>query len=263
VRPVRIAADNSPMTRFLTASLIVYLLVLAHGCCVAGAAGAVGAGEVGAGAGAAGAGAEGGGAAATGAAAGGWEAELAAAATLDKSQSEADQLRSIPDRIQAQVDIVMQPITDAEEVINTISTMPQRLGISASELGAMAKGSLEGGTVSVTANLGGEARAEVEALLVKIKGIGTGLKEMPQRVKVAVKNVVELGAKATGLATKIKGSAKFAFGAKGEQKKADAAMATEAMTKIKAQVQSVKATIMGLPAKATTIFTRLAASFAM
>jgi hypothetical protein len=40
-------------------------------------------------------------------------------------------------------------------------------------------------------------------------------------------------------------------------------MATEAVAKIKGQVQQVKATIMGLPAKATTIFTRLAASFAM
>jgi len=251
------------MTRFLTATLLAHLLVLAHGCCVAGAGGAVGAGEVEAGAAAEGAAGGAEGPSAEGAAAGGWEAELAAAATVDKSQSEADQLRSIPDKIQAQIDIVMQPITDAEAVINTISTMPQRLGISASELGAMAKGSLEGGSVSVTANLSGEGRAEVEGLLIKIKGIGTGLKEMPQRVKVAVKNVVELGAKAATLATKIKGSAKFAFGAKGEQKKADAAMATEVVTKIKGQVQQAKASIMGLPAKATTIFTRLAASFAM
>jgi hypothetical protein len=86
---------------------------------------------------------------------------------------------------------------------------------------------------------------------------------MPKRSAVAVKNVLSLGAQAVKLQTAITTKGKFAFGRKGEQAKADAAQATQVGAQIKGQIAQVKATIMGLPAKATGILAKLAASFAM
>jgi hypothetical protein len=248
---------------WLTASLII------GGCCINPAyGGGTGGSDAPAGAEAAGdAGAAGG--AATGATApaaadgSDWEARLEAAATLDKGQEPIDQLKSIPERIQAQIDIVMQPITDADAIVTQIQTMPARLGITPGELKAAAKASLETGSVQVNINVAGDALTEVQVLLDTIKGIGVGLKEMPKRAQVAVTNVVKLGAQATALTTKVKAKAAVGFGKKAEINKANAAEADQIVNQVQTQITTAKATIMGLPGRATSTLAKLAASFSM
>ncbi len=191
----------------------------------------------------------------------GWEAQLKAAVSLDRRADPVKQLESIPGRIQTQIDVVMQPITDANQVIADVQSMPQRLGINAGELKVAAKASLEAASVQVDFKVGGQAQAEVHAILEKIKGMGTGLKEMPKRAQVAVKNVVSLGAQATKMATKIQAKANAGRGKKAEANKANAQVAAALLNQVEGQVTEAKTTLMGLPAKATQTLARLTASF--
>jgi hypothetical protein len=259
-----IALSILVMTRF--APIAVACLGLLGGCCINPAyGGGTGGAETPASAeGDAAAGGDAGAAAAPGGAVGGtFEEQAAAAATLDAKAEPLDQLTSIPEKIQAQIDLVLQPINDADIVINEITSLPQRYGLNASELKGMAKASLDGGTVSVGGHIVGQARADVEAVVGKVKDIGVGLKETPKRAQIAVKNVIALGAQAIKLSAGIQAKAKVAFGKKGEDAKIAAATATEILSQIKGQVDQAKATVMGLPARATQVVGKLAASFSL
>lgn len=207
----------------------------------------------------------------------------------DASESDVDpleELKSIPDQIQAEVDMVLQPINDVDVVIDMIAAMPGELGIDAAGLTAMAKASLEGsvsGSVengeasieidaAVTANVAAEAKAEVEAkiteLMVKIQGIVTGLKETPERVTTATKNIVALGAKATALTAKL--TAKLQGKLANPMLKADAKASLQADldlvmkldADIKTTVTDAKASVTELPAKGKDALVKITAAFA-
>lgn len=188
------------------------------------------------------------------------------AAESDKDPLE--ELKGIPVAIQAEVDMVLQPINDVDVVIEQISSMPGRLGVDAKGLMGLASASLNDGKVEVNIDVSAEAKAEVEALLNTVKGIGIGLKELPQRVPVATKNIVGHGAKAVGLVTSL--TAKYQAKLSSPFTKADEKlkiqgeldMVVKLDGEIKATVGTAKETVMSLPAKGTEALAKITAAFA-
>ncbi len=188
----------------------------------------------------------------------------------DAGESDKDpltELQSIPGAIQAEVDMVLKPITDVDVVIDQVSTMPSRLGVDAKGLRGMASASLTNGEVAVNLDISAEAKAEIVAVLETIKGIGVGLKETPQRAATATKNIVAQGAKAAALVAKLtaKYQAKLSSPlTKAEEKlkiqaELDGVMKVDA--DIKAMVGEAKSTVTSLPAKGTEALAKITAAF--
>lgn len=187
------------------------------------------------------------------------------AAESDKDPLE--ELKGIPVAIQAEVDMVLQPINDVDVVINQLAEMPGRLGVDAKALTGLASASLKDGKVEVSIDVSAEAKAEVEALLNTVKGIGIGLKEIPNRVPVATKNIVGHGAKAVALVTKL--TAKYQAKLSSPFTKADEKlkiqgeldMVVKLDADIKATVGDAKNTVMSVPAKGTEALAKITAAF--
>lgn len=208
---------------------------------------------------------------------------LAGCANKDKSSNNPDEasdsdvdplveLQSIPDQIQAEVDMVLQPITDVDVVIDQVTSMPQTLGVDAASLKGMAAASLkadeEGVAVEIDLDLEAEARAEVEAVLAKVRGIAVGLRATPENVKVATGNIAELGVKATGLVTKLTAQyqAKLSNPMLKAEKKAELQAELDIVVQldadIKATVTDAKSTVTELPSKGKEALVKLTAAFA-
>ena len=178
-----------------------------------------------------------------------------------------EELKAIPTQVQAEVDLVLQPITDVDVVIDQVTSMPQTLGVDAASLKGLAKASLENGEVSVDLDIAADAKAEVEAVLVKIQGIVTGLKETPERVKTATGNIIALGTKATGLVGKL--TAKYQAKLSNPLLKADAKAKIQADldtvlkldADIKATINDAKTTVTSLPDKGKDALVKLTAAF--
>lgn len=188
----------------------------------------------------------------------------------EQAEGEVDplvELQAIPAQIQAEVDVVLQPITDVDVVIDQVTSMPQTLGVDAASLRGLAKASFENGEVAVNLDIAADAKAEVEAVLVKIKGIATGLKETPERVKTATGNIVAIGTKATGLVSKL--TAKYQAKLSNPLLKADAKAKIQADldtvlkldADIKATISDAKSTVTSLPDKGKEALIKLTAAF--
>ncbi|MEX1364579.1 MAG: hypothetical protein AB1Z98_15740 [Nannocystaceae bacterium] len=190
----------------------------------------------------------------------------------EAAESEVDpleELKAIPDGIQAEIDMVLQPITDVDVVIDQVTSMPQTLGLDAASLRGMAAASLSSdGEIAVDLDISADAKAEVEEVLVKVKGIATGLRETPERVKTATGNIVAMGTKATGLVTKL--TAQYQAKLSNPLLKADAKAKLQADldivialdADIKATVSDAKQTVTSLPSKGKEALVKLTAAFA-
>lgn len=187
------------------------------------------------------------------------------------AQEDADpmvELQTIPEKIQAELDLVLQPITDIDVVVDQLTSIPTRYGMNAADLTAMASASFDGGTVEFKAEVDGEAKAEIETMIATIQGIAVGLKETPARAKTAAGNLAELGIKATGIVTKMTTSinAKLANPLLKAEKKAELQGELDLVIKfdadIKASIGDAKATVMGVPKLGTEALGKLTAALA-
>lgn len=188
------------------------------------------------------------------------------------------ELQAIPTQVQAEIDLVLQPINDVDVVIDQVTSMPQTLGLDAAGLTAMVKSTfdasmeLENGEakaeIAVDLDVTAEAKAEIEAVLLKVQGIVLGLKATPERVKTATGNIVALGTKATGLVTKL--TAQYQAKLSNPLLKADAKAQIQADldlvlkldADIKATVNDAKTTVTSLPDKGKEALVKLTAAFA-
>lgn len=190
-----------------------------------------------------------------------------------------EQLKAIPGEIQAEVDLALKPITDAESLMADLETAPERLKISAGDLGAALKAAFdadasadaEGVKADVNVDISkldvtAEAQAEIEAMIAKVREIKAGLVASPKTVSAATANVVALGGKAVALGTKVTtgltAKLKFATGEKAAELQAQLAEAEKVVADSKALVQDAKAQLTEIPAKAADMGVKLTASFA-
>lgn len=191
----------------------------------------------------------------------------------DEAEGEGDpleQLKAIPDRLQAEVDLVLKPITDAETLMAELETIPERYKLSPADFKGLVKASFdsETGTVEISADLAvaEEAKAELLATIAQLREIKVGLETTPARVEVALENVVKIGTDGVGLAAEVlvslEAKAKVAMG----EKKAEIAAQIQEVTAIKdtltTQVADIKTQITEIPAKAAEVGANFTASFA-
>jgi len=180
------------------------------------------------------------------------------------------QLENIATDLQAGVDELMQPINDTQAVIDDITTLPDRLGMDASALMSMVGATMEGGEVSISAdmNLDAEAKAELEAVMNRLKGIVEGLKATPDRVKVMMGRVSAASAQVPVLATEVTTSANLTLSnplASDEDKaqaQADINNVAQIKGMVEAKIQEVQNQLANIPAMATEALAKLTASFA-
>ncbi len=178
------------------------------------------------------------------------------------------ELESIPGQIQAELDLVLQPITDVDVVVDQLTSIPTRYGMNAADLTAMASAKFDGGSVEFSADIDGDAKAEIETMLTTIEGIATGLKETPARAKTATANLAELAVKATGIVTKMTASinAKMSNPLLKADKKAELQAELDLVMKfdadIKATIGDAKNTVMGVPKLGTEALAKLTAALA-
>lgn len=113
-----------------------------------------------------------------------------------------DELRAIPDQIQAEVDLVLQPINDVDVVLDQLASLPHTLGVAEEPLRGMAARSVASSDpIAIELDLDTEAQAEVRAVLLHLQGIAADLRRTSARVESASAELVALGARATALVT--------------------------------------------------------------
>lgn len=183
-------------------------------------------------------------------------------------ESATEEVKDLPNRVQAQVEWAMAPITDAAALADEIAALQGKLSLDATAFTSMANAAFKDGTVSISADIevDAEAKAELEAMLGKIKQVAADLKGIAGRVKTATGNIVKLGAKAPLIAGKagreLKGELKAAVDAEAKLKiEADITGVKEIPGKMKTIVTDAKTSVMEIPKQAVEAGTKLAASF--
>ena len=177
-----------------------------------------------------------------------------------------EELRSIVADLDTQVNGIVKPINDIDDVAKSLDDVAHKSGLSPSALKSMAKVAFSGGDVAVTVDVKPEAKEDVAALLVRIKGIGDGLKATPDKVSALAQSlpgtIARVPASVAKAQAKLTATAANPFGSADAKAKAQADLAdldklkTEVMTK----VDTVKSTVAGLPAKATQAMAKMTAA---
>jgi hypothetical protein len=175
------------------------------------------------------------------------------------------ELNDLPNQINAQVDWVSQPLRDASALGDEFTAIQTKYNIDAKTLGSMASVAFTDGKIEISANveIAAEAKADVEALLGKIKAAGEAVLTIPKRAtkasgaisKMTLK-VPAMGAKATSYLKKeianataeAKASLEANLTAIPELTVKVKAVIPESVNKVKAIPTDAKATIMELKA---------------
>lgn len=183
-----------------------------------------------------------------------------------------EQLKAIPDRIQAEIDVVLQPIDDAEKLMADLETIPERYSLTAADFKGMVQANFavteEGAEVEISADLSiaEDAQAELKATIQQLKDIKVALETTPDRVVVATENIVKIGGDAVKLAAEVipslQAKAKVAMG----EKKAEIEAQIQEVMALKDQlpqlVDDAKAQLTDIPARAAEVGANFTASFA-
>lgn len=192
-----------------------------------------------------------------------------AKASLDLSPI--DELRAIPDELNAELSSITQPIDDVQSIIDDITNLPKKYGITAADALGMAKTTLDSGKVEVNLSadsITAEARAEIESILNRLNGVVVSLKATPDKVTSLSTKTMAATAKVPVLASKISASASlaasnpFASAESKAQAKADILAVAKAQADVRKSVQDVQAKVMGVPSMATNALAKLTAAFA-
>jgi len=183
-----------------------------------------------------------------------------------------DELKAIPDRLQAEIDGVLAPLTDAETLMGELESIPERYSLSAADFKAMVQANFavttEGAAVELNADLSiaADAQAELIATIQQLKDIKIGLETTPQRAKIAVENIVAIATDAVTLSTKVIGSltakAKVAMGDKKAEIEAQIQEVTALKDQILTQIEDAKGQLTEIPARAAEVGANFSASFA-
>lgn len=98
-----------------------------------------------------------------------------------------DELNDLPKQITAQVDWVSQPLRDASALGGEFTALQAKYSIDAKALGGMATAAFKDGKIEISADasISAEAKADVEALLGKIKAAGEAIATIPKRASKA------------------------------------------------------------------------------
>ena len=182
-----------------------------------------------------------------------------------------DELNDLPKQMTAQLDWVTQPLRDASALGEEFTAIQAKYSIDVKALGGLATAAFKDGKLEISADvsIAADAKAEVEALLGKIKAAGVAIGTIPKRAtkasaaigKMSIK-VVSLAPKATAYLKKqlSEATAEMSAELKGSIE-LNLTSIPEMPNKIKASGKDAIAKVKAIPGEAKTTFTELLAAF--
>ncbi len=183
-----------------------------------------------------------------------------------------EELNDLPKQITAQVDWVSQPLRDAAAIGDEFAALQAKYNIDVKALGGMATAAFKEGKLEISADvsIAADAKADVEALLAKIKASGEAIGTIPKRAskatgaigKMMSMKVTVLVPKATSYLKKqiSEASADMTAEAKGSL---EISLTTipEMPNKVKAAGTEAIDKVKGIPAEATKTMAEMVAAF--
>lgn len=198
--------------------------------------------------------------------------DTSTAETTKADLSPIEELKAIPDDLDASVKDIMKPIDDTQSVIDQVTSLPKRYKLNAKDVMGMASASVQSGQVNVNfdakATVADDAKAEVTAALTKLTDIVTGLKATPDKVAALGKKLATVSAKVPVLATRVTSESTVTLSnpLASADAKAKAQANIDGVKQIQGTVQAsikdTQAKISGIPAMATTALGKITAAFA-
>jgi hypothetical protein len=183
-----------------------------------------------------------------------------------------EELKAIPDRIQAEIDGLLKPIDDAEKLMAEVETIPERYSLSVKDFKGMVQANFAvseaGAEVQISADLkvAEEAKAELIAIVQQLKDIKVGLETTPERIAVATENIAKIGGDAVKLAAEVipslQAKAKVAMGDKKAEIEAQIQEVMALKDQIPQLVEDAKSKLTEIPARAADVGVNFTASFA-
>lgn len=197
-------------------------------------------------------------------------AKAAGAKSAQAEISPMEELKSIPKDLDGEIAALTKPIDEVQIVIDDVTSIPKRHGISAGDMAAMCKVAFDNGTVQFKANgdVSAEAKQEIEAALTRLAGVATALKATPSKVTALGKRIVTSTAKLPVLAARVTTEATVTasnpFGSSENKAKAKADLDGVAQVRadVTRSISEAQSKIVELPAQATGALGKLGASFA-
>lgn len=177
------------------------------------------------------------------------------------------ELNDLPNQINAQVDWVSQPLRDASALGDEFTAIQAKYSIDAKTLGGMASAAFTDGKIeiSVDAGISAEAKADVEALLGKIKAAGEAVLTIPKRVPKAAGAISKITLRLPGLGAKATSYLKKQLAeATGEMKaslEANLTAIPEITIKVKGAIPESVTKVKAIPTEAKTTIMELKAAF--
>ena len=180
-----------------------------------------------------------------------------------------DELKAIPANLDAEVAALTKPVDDIQTAIDEIGALPKKHGLAAAEIMGMAKATFDSGRVELKlkADVGADAKADVEASLKKLAGAVVALKSTPDRIAALTTKMTTTMAKVPVLASKVTATATAAsanpFGSADAKAKgtADLANVKQVQEDAMKSIRDVQAKLGGIPAIATKALAKASASF--
>jgi hypothetical protein len=178
------------------------------------------------------------------------------------------ELNDLPNQITAQVDWVSQPLRDASALGDEFTALQAKYSIDAKTLGGLAKVAFTDGKIEISADvsIAADAKADVEALLGKIKASGEAILTIPKRATKSAGAISKLTLKLPGLGAKATSYLKKELsGAAAEAKvslEANLTAIPDIVGKVKASIPESVNKVKAIPGEAKTTITELTAAFA-
>lgn len=201
----------------------------------------------------------------------GGSAEIVAPAAVTYDNPFAE-LQDVPNQVNAQVEWVKEPLNDASKLGAEFEALKTKFNFDVKEFGGMVSAAFTDGKVEVSIDLSaagdaaGEAKAEVEAFLGKVKAAGEGVLTIPKRAKMAVGAISKIPLKVPGMAAKSTSWLKAEISnataeLKGELEAKLAAVPTLSAD-VKGMVPDALTKVKAIPQESQTIIVDLKAAFA-
>jgi hypothetical protein len=190
----------------------------------------------------------------------------------DNGMAPMDELKNVQVDLQSQLDAIVEPINSVDGLIEEFNSIVAEAELNA-EFNAMATASLEGGEVTMSAEMSvelstnAELKAKIDAFLEKVKEVGVSLKATPDKASTLLASCTEATAKVPALSAKVTASANAKaanilnkdMAAEG---KAELAALADVENEINAYIEDVKTQATDLPAQGAAAMAKLTTAFA-
>lgn len=179
------------------------------------------------------------------------------------------QLKSISTELKAGAADLTKPIDQVQAILDDLARMPEKYGLTLGDVLGMAKATLDSGKValSVSVDVGAEAKAELQTLLTRLNEVVIEIKRTPEKIATLTKQIAEDTALLPVLASRVTFSASttslnpFVSAELRAQAQADVADLKIVQKDVNDTISQTQAKIASVPGMAADALAKLEASF--